>query len=182
MYINTFKRITQELPALFAFSLAVLITLFGIQYVLLPQYQEFISLKKESVQYKARISNEEGASLIKAEMNKTHDLLKAKYSSMISGLGDPADLSGLLQMLIDKAKKADINFVKMQPQTSTSEGDYLLYPVLLESKTSYHALGQFVASLESIPHMVKIERFAITADSPSKIDIKLLVTCYLQKS
>jgi Tfp pilus assembly protein PilO len=128
------------------------------------------------------LSSHDNFARIRDELRDIHEKLSAKLAVISSGMGNPQDLSALLQMLIDRAKAADIRFVKMQPQSESTHADYIQYPVLLEMETTYHSLGQFVVALESMPHVVKIDRLAITAGSSGKIDAKLLVTCFLQRT
>ena len=58
--------------------------------------------------------------------------------------------------------------------------DFVRYPVLLETATTYRSLGGFIAALEALPHMVRIDRIAVSASADDKISVKILVTCFLQ--
>jgi len=145
-----------------------------------PYWKELNKTRSELKQYTSLISSSGGYDKIKTEILQKNVQLKRKVEKLSSGVSDSRDLSSLLEMLIGKASAADIQFVKMQPQPEEKKEDMLLYPVVLEITTTYHALGRFVSSLETLPHLIRINRLAINANKSGKLNVKILVTCYLQ--
>jgi Tfp pilus assembly protein PilO len=91
-----------------------------------------------------------------------------------------SDLPGLLQLLIAKAKDADIRFVKMQPQTDERGQKENGYPVVLEMTAPYSSLGRFVSSLEKLPRYLRVDRIALT-EGEKGLDVRILVTCFIRK-
>jgi Tfp pilus assembly protein PilO len=94
-------------------------------------------------------------------------------------MGDPTDLSALLGVLIDRADSAGVRFVRIQPQGESSAGDYVLYPVVLEFATAFDPLAKLIASLESLPQLVRVDRVAVTAAHEGKLNVSILCTCFL---
>lgn len=182
MHTRIGQRITRETIPLLALGSCLLAALVLVVHVCLPQLQQLVTVRRTYQRREGTLSSQGDFAQIRGELQDVRRELSAKLEAISSGMGNPQDLSALLQMLIDRAKAADIRFVKMQPQSESTHADYTQYPVLLEMETTYHSLGQFVVALESMPHMVKIDRLAITAGKSGKIDAKLLVTCFLQRT
>lgn len=131
-------------------------------------------------QYDSLLAGTGDYAALRNRLQSTSDSLQQRYDAMTSGLGDATDLSGLLEMLIAWAKAADIRFVRVQPQEQTEMAGYTVFPVLLEFTAPYNALGRFVAGLESQPHVVRIERLAVNASDPHKVEVRLLVALFLR--
>jgi Tfp pilus assembly protein PilO len=83
-------------------------------------------------------------------------------------------------MIIAKANAADIKFVKMQPQAETKSGTSTIYPMVLELTATYYSYGRFIAALEMQPSIVQVDRIAITAQKNGSLDIRTLITCFIQ--
>jgi Tfp pilus assembly protein PilO len=94
--------------------------------------------------------------------------------------GGPKDLPGVLQTIIAKANAADIKFVKMQPQTESKTGVPINYTMVLELTASYNSYCRFIAALESLPSMVRIDRIALSDPKNNMLEIRTLVTCFIQ--
>ena len=182
MYTRIGRILARETTPLLVTGSCLLLTLVLAVHVCLPRGLRVNARYRTYKNREETLSAQGNFARIRDELRDIHGQLSAKLAAISSGMGNPQDLSALLQMLIDRAKAADIRFVKMQPQSESTHADYIQYPVLLEMETTYHSLGQFVVALESMPHVVKIDRLAITAGASGKIDAKLLVTCFLQRT
>jgi Tfp pilus assembly protein PilO len=145
-------------------------------YVMVPKWQELQKIKLQLNKYSTLISSENGLAQIKNEIEKKNKLLDEKLEKISGILSNSQDLSGYIELLIDKAKVSDIRFVKMQPQPEIKNQDFTFYPISLEISTTYNALGHFISSLEKLPHFFKVERIAIESGESGKIDVKLMVT------
>jgi Tfp pilus assembly protein PilO len=145
-------------------------------YIMVPKWQELQKVKLKLNKYNSLISSENGLAQIKSEIEKKNILLNEKLDKISGILSNSQDLSGYIELLIDKAKVNDIRFVKMQPQSEIKNQDFTFYPILLEMSTTYNALGHFISSLEKLPHYFKVERISIDSGESGKIDVKLMVT------
>ena len=172
-------KLRKESFTLLLFSISFLIFSALITYAVLPRYRIFRSGREDLARYRELISSENGYSIIKNELKSKNEQLEKSVDSFSGTRSDPGELSTFLEMLISKARVSDIRFVKIQPQTESKNDDFVLFPVVLDMRTTYHALGQFLASLEKLPYMFKVERLSITAVNESSIEVKILVTCYI---
>jgi Tfp pilus assembly protein PilO len=181
MYSTINRFLTDDPVPFFAVSIALLITILIARSWLVPQYYRFENKKITVDHYRDLVSDKGNYANIKSRITDNQTALEESISSLSAGFIDARDLSGLLNMLIQKAKQSDIQFVKMQPHQESVSADFIRYPVLLDMTTTYHSLGNFIAELERTPHMVRIERIAITSTSVNAIAAKVLLTCYLQR-
>ena len=174
-----FKKLVYEAPLLVLMSTVFLILAILIRFAVLPLYTKLLVQQKELNHFQSLISSESGYALIKKDISRKIDILKTKISPQPDEKKVTADLSSYLETLIAVARKADIRFVRMQPQEESRNSDFSLHPVLLALTTTYHELGQFLAALEKLPHLFQVNRLAMSATVSSKCEVKLLVTCLI---
>jgi Tfp pilus assembly protein PilO len=180
MHDSLFKRLSREQELLVICSAGLLLVLLLCQLWLVPGWQRLVNVNRSVSQYRERIERADVVQTLKQQLNVTSVQLSQRKQALSEDLVEADDLSGLLQMLIQRAKQADIAFVKMQPLAERRMEDYVEYPVELELITSYLSLGQLVASLESVPQMIRLERMALTVTKGTKLEVRLLVNCRLQ--
>lgn len=179
MYSDIIKKLKREAIPLVVFSAAVFTTALSLRYLIIPSYLDLQSKRQELKNYLTMISSENGYQTIKNEIMVKTRLLQNRVDTIAGTTTESRDLSSFLELLINKARASDIRFVKMQPQPETKNEDFQFFPVLLEVTTTYHALGQFLSSLEKLPHMFRVDRLAMEAISDTSIEVKILVTCFI---
>jgi Tfp pilus assembly protein PilO len=177
-FLNTLK---QELFVLCVLGAGIAVLLLSCRMVCVPQYRHLLLKQSELESYQSALKARDNYSTIKSDILSIQTQLQTKLDSLTAGQGNAKDISGLLEMLMERARAADVRFVKMQPLEEKTENGMLLYPVLLETTTTYNSLGRLIASMESIPHAMRVERLGISAASGKSITTSILVTCYLQK-
>jgi Tfp pilus assembly protein PilO len=183
MHPKALRRLAGEIIPVLVFSCAVLLSLVLLRFAAAPQWQRLQVKNGEIAHYRTLVSDKNRYQAIKERLLDKKARLSRQYALYVPAQGAPAgsDLSGMLQLLIVRARDADIRFVKMQPQQETQREKQVDYPVVLELTTSYHSLGRFISSLEELPQAVKIERLAVTAGK-NGLDVRILVTCFLKKA
>ncbi len=179
MYAAVKRTIEKELIPLSALVLAVFVFTVLVRYSIVPGWLQNATIRKEVGKYQTLIRRTTEYDELKSAIREKQQLLEKKHTDLTQGLADPHDLSGLLQMIFDKAWEVDIRFDKTIPQTEVRGTDYIHYPVLLEMRTSYNSLGRFLASLERMPQIVRIDRVAITATPAESVYARLRITCFL---
>lgn len=168
------------MAALLVFSCAALFSLALVRYAAAPQWAALAKNNAALAHLKYSISAENGGASIAKRLIDKRDSLGIKFHDLRLEVGETKDLPGVLQMIIAKANAADIQFVKMQPQTETSAGPAAAYPIILEMSASYNSLGRFVSAIEAMPYVIRVDRIAITAQHNELLEIRILVTCFIQ--
>ncbi len=180
MYASVKRTVIKEFTPLFVLIVCFFICTLITRFMLVPIWQSGETVRKEVAVYKALIDGSSEYGEFKNEIKEKQKQLEKKHTDLTQGLADPHDLSGLLQMIFDKAYEVDIRFDKTIPQPETQGKDYIHYPVLLEMTTTYVSLGKFISSLERMPQIVRIDRVAISAKNKETISTRVLITCFLQ--
>lgn len=180
MYAAIKRTIVKERIALFVLVVCFFLFTLIVRYAVVPTWQSGETVRKEVSLYKNLIDGSSEYDEFKNEIKEKQKELEKKHTELTQGLADPHDLSGLLQMIFDKAYEVDIRFDKTIPQQETKGTDYIHYPVLLEMTTNYTSLGKFISSLERMPQIVRIDRVAISAKSKETVSARVLITCFLQ--
>ena len=181
MSTSYLKKLVNEAPILLIVGIACLLVTVVFRFVFIPGYQQIHTLKKEYRHYQDQISSESGYKEIKLKITGKIDTLTARIAPETEQKDTATDLSGYLEKLIAVGRKADIRFVRMQPQEESVTRDYRLNPVMLALTTTYHELGQFITELEKLPNLFRVDRLALSASETGKCDVKLLVTCLIPK-
>jgi Tfp pilus assembly protein PilO len=174
------KPVSALIIPVLVFSCSALVSLLIMRYSMIPQWEAWTANKTVLASYRNSISDENGSATLKKRLVENKDSLKIKYDDLMRETGGSHDLSGVLQMIIAKANAADIKFVKMQPQAETKSGTSTIYPMVLELTATYYSYGRFIAALEMQPSIVQVDRIAITAQKNGSLDIRTLITCFIQ--
>lgn len=180
MYASIKRTVTKERLPFFILVVCFFLFSFIVQIAVVPIWQSGETVRREVSLYKTLIDGSSEYDKFKNEIKEKQKELEKKHTKLTQGLADPHDLSGLLQMIFDKAYEVDIRFDKTIPQQETKGKDYIHYPVLLEMVTKYTALGKFISSLERMPQIVRIDRVAISAKDKETVSARMLITCFLQ--
>jgi Tfp pilus assembly protein PilO len=165
-----------------ALALSLCLSALMLRYVTAPWVQSIARHRATIANLTQVIENESGSTIIANEIRDKQRLLQEKMSSLTSDFVDPSDLSGLLQMIFDKAWKANIKFDGTQPQTEIRSDDFTLYPILFEMTTTYNSFGKFISELEKMPQVVRIDRVALDAVAGGKIEAKIMLSCFLRSA
>jgi len=181
MSTSYLKKLVTEAPILLLVGFACLAATSAFRFVVIPGYLQIYTHKKEYKHYQDLISSESGYQEIKLKITGKIDTLSGRIAPETEQKKTATDLSGYLEELIAVGRKADIRFVRMQPQEESTTQDYRLNPVMLALTTTYHELGQFITELEKLPNLFRVDRLALSASRSGKCDVKLLVTCLIPK-
>jgi Tfp pilus assembly protein PilO len=188
MFIAAIRRLAGEIVPLLVVTCVALGSLALVRIAAVPQWRTLRMLSPQAARYSALARDTAGLRIVTEELLDKKEKLARQYALVVPSpeAGGPqnADLPGVLGILIQRAKEADIRFVKMQPVDDARDARHqggTGYPVVLEMTTSYGSLGRFVSSLEELPRQFTVERLAVTVRK-NGLDVRILVTCILAKA
>lgn len=144
------------------------------------RWPDVAARRAEAERYRMLIENSGNYRELRTRIEEKQHALEARLDTLTAGLRDAQDLSGLLQMIFDKAFEAGLRIDRTEPQGEEEGKDFIKYPVIIEASTTYHRLGAFVSSLERMPQVIRVERLSL-ASSKNNVDARLLVTCFVSK-
>ncbi|MCX7726033.1 MAG: type 4a pilus biogenesis protein PilO, partial [Chitinispirillaceae bacterium] len=180
------EKITKEAPLILFCGFTFFVVIVALKFAIIPLVYKANSLKEDLHSYKSLISSESGFLKIKEEIKTKIDSLQKIIDGLTEQKKGSIEISEYLEKLMEVARESDVKFVRIEPQStenspSTSNSEYILYPVLLALTTGYHEAGKFISYLEKKPHLFRVERIALEARKDEKCDIKILVTCLIPK-
>ncbi len=180
MSIEIRKITTESIPILIC-GIAILLTAVSVRFGIMPQVAMLSTNRSIHASTKKLIADEAGLNSVADEIRDKNVRLQKRLnalsgSSMVKGASTD-DLSGNLELLIAWAKAADIRFVKMEPGPEKIEHGMKRYPVTLQFTSTYHALGQFVNSVEKKPQLYSIDGLYVEARKEGRVEAKLGIIC-----
>lgn len=179
MFFEIKKTVNSEIIAVTFFLFALVISSFVILYGVLPYGQDVAVSQGNVTKYEKLLANKGDRNREKEKIEQRYEALEKKYNILTQGMVDSKDISSMLDMLLQMADKSGFRFEKTVPQKAITTSDNVLYPILLESVSSYNDFVRFTAALEKIPQRVSINRINIIAEEDNKIRSSMLITCYL---
>ncbi len=180
MYTSIKRIIKKESVVLFAIAVSALMCSILCRVGIELFWHSSNDLREEVKIYETLIDGSSEYNEFKEEIKEKQTQLEQKHTELTQGLADPHNLAGLLQMIFDKAWEFDIRLDKTVPQQEVQGTDYIQHPVQLEMTTNYAAFGKFIASLEQIPQIVRVDRTGVVATENQKIHARVLLTCFLR--
>jgi hypothetical protein len=172
--------VSNEVVPLTALGAAVWLAVTLASGTLAPQAAAVVTERAAASRYDATLSG--GASPLGARFAGINDSLKSRLNALAGSMGRADDVSAVLEKLMAWARKADIRFVRVQPQEQVEADGVVSYPVLLEFSCAYAELGRFMADLEAQPQSVRVTRVAVSARSGHACEVRLLVTMFLRSA
>ncbi|MBD3314610.1 MAG: type 4a pilus biogenesis protein PilO [Chitinivibrionales bacterium] len=180
MYTNLIDRLEQEAVPIALVAAGLLIISLGLR-AGFAYWPEVMAKRAEAQRYQRLIANSGNYRELRTRIEEKRDALELRLDTLTSGLRDARDLSGLLQMIFDKAFEAGLRIDRTEPQEEETGRDFVKYPVVLETSTTYHRLGAFISSLEKMPQVIRVERLSLDSSRGGGVEAKLLVTCFVSK-
>ena len=116
MYDKALRFISAVAVPVLVFSCAAFVSAVIVRYCVVPQRAILSSQAAQTASYRRLVSEKDKYRAIIAIMLGKKDSLTQKIERFSVPQRGAADLPSLLQLLISKAKEADIRFVKMEPQ------------------------------------------------------------------
>lgn len=166
------------------------IAVVGVAYLFfaaVPQFLRVRSLSKEiaatSDGIKATESEIRQLAAYQKALEENRDQIAASEKRLLS---QESDIPGLLETLSAMAKSTGVKIVGIRPVrpeggfSGARGGGYLEAPILINAKSGYHELGDFVSRIESAEKCLTIADIDVASNpaSPKKHDVTLLVMAY----
>jgi Tfp pilus assembly protein PilO len=175
------RKITGESVSILVCGIMVLLIAVLWRFGIMPQIAMLSTNRTDHIATKKLIADEAGLNGVAGEIRDKNVRLQKRLdalsgSNAVKGAVTD-DLSGNLEMLIACAKAADIRFVKLEPGQEKIERGMKLYPVTLQFTSTYHALGQFVNSVEKKPQLYSIDGLYVEARNDGYVEAKLGIIC-----
>jgi Tfp pilus assembly protein PilO len=175
------RKITGESVSILICGIMVLLAAVLWRFGIVPQIAMLSTNRSNQILTKKLIEDEAGLNSVTGEIRDKNMRLQKRLDALSGNNGVKGavtdDMPGNLEMLIACAKAADIRFVKLEPGQEKIERGLKRYPVTLQFTSTYHALGQFVNSVEKKPQSYSIDGLYVEARNDGRVEAKLGIIC-----
>jgi type IV pilus assembly protein PilO len=107
------------------------------------------------------------------QFRREKELLEQKLADALSELPDDKKLDELLQGFQDRATKAGLEILTIEPQGQQSEGFYARVPIPMSVQGNYHEIATFLDAIGRLRRIVNVSN--ISLESPKDVGGKVVL-------
>lgn len=115
------------------------------------------------------------------EMKNDYENLVRKKAVIASSLFGTASEAGLYELLMLKAREADVSIVSVTPRPRRIDAGFAEQPLSLEVAGNYNCLARFTNGIEKVNRLMRVEELSMAKDRGGMLtaEIRLLVYMYV---
>ncbi len=107
------------------------------------------------------------------QFRREKELLEQRLQEALAELPNDKKLDELLQLFQDRATKAGLDILTIEPQPQVNEGFYARIPIPMSVQGNYHEVATFLDALGRLRRIVNVN--GLTFDSPKDQNGKVVV-------
>jgi len=108
------------------------------------------------------------------QFRREKELLEQRLQEALAELPDDKKLDEILQLFQDRATKAGLDILTIEPQGPVSEGFYARIPVPMTVQGNYHEIATFLDSVGRLRRIVNVNN--LTFDQPKDHNGKVVLS------
>ncbi len=89
--------------------------------------------------------------------------MEEQFGTLLNQLPGETEVPGLLDDITQTGLGSGVEFTLFQPQGERAQEFYIEYPINIQVTGAYHDFGTFVSGVASLPRIVTLHDFSITA-------------------
>jgi len=114
---------------------------------------------------------------------KEKDLLEQRFNDALTELPEQKNIDELLQFFQDRAQKAGLEILNIEPKPEKSEGFYASIPIPMRVTGNFHEIATFFDALGRLRRIVNVSEIELSAprDASGKLvlDANFLLTTFM---
>ena len=109
--------------------------------------------------------------------------MEESFGALISQLPSDTEVPGLLEDITNKGLLNGLSIASIDLQKEKAREFYVELPIAIVASGSYHDLGAFISGMASLPRIVTLHDFTITAKKgdPNSLNMKIMAKTYRYK-
>tara|TARA_R110000850_G_scaffold152080_1_gene275134 strand:- start:767 stop:1381 length:615 start_codon:yes stop_codon:yes gene_type:complete len=109
--------------------------------------------------------------------------MEESFGALVSQLPSDTEVPGLLEDITNKGLLNGLDIASIDLQKESAKEFYVELPIAINASGSYHDLGAFISGMASLPRIVTLHDFQITAEknNANKLDMKIIAKTYRYK-
>jgi type IV pilus assembly protein PilO len=108
------------------------------------------------------------------QFRREKELLEQRLQEALAELPDDKKLDEILQLFQDRAMKAGLDILTIEPQGQVSEGFYARIPIPMTVQGNYHEVATFLDSVGRLRRIVNVNN--LTLEQPKDQNGKMVLT------
>jgi type IV pilus assembly protein PilO len=108
------------------------------------------------------------------QFRREKELLERRLQDALAELPNDKKLDELLQLFQDRANKAGLDILTIEPQPQANEGFYARIPIPMSVQGNYHEVATFLDALGRLRRIVNVN--GLSFDSPKDQNGKVILT------
>jgi Tfp pilus assembly protein PilO len=113
-------------------------------------------------------------------IGRKNEKIKTEIAQLVFSKGRDSQVSKILAFLSQAAKAHGVSILTFKPQAIKTYPRHIELPIQLEMTAHFHALGQFINSLETASTVIKLERLqmASKAMASNRLHVQMTAVVY----
>jgi len=95
------------------------------------------------------------------QFRREKDLLEQRLQEALAELPEDKKLDELLQLFQDRASKAGLEILTIEPQPQVSEGFYARIPIPMSVQGNYHEIATFLDAIGRLRRIVNVDNISL---------------------
>lgn len=143
-----------------------------------PQSRKLDDLQTQIASQKTLMqSNAERAKILLDVVRRVEEM-KAVYRELGRRIPEGKELSGFLQQISQLLKDDQLSSQLMQPGNPSREDLFHTYPIILHFEGSYLSVAAFLARIQKMQRLARVQKLKITPGIEDKLDVELQLNIY----
>ncbi len=109
-------------------------------------------------------------------IGRKNEKFKTELAQLVFSKGQDSQVSKILAFLSQAAKTHDAGILTFKPQAIKTYPRHVELPVQLELTAHFHALGQFINTLETASSVIKLERLQMASKEMASSRLRVQMT------
>jgi Tfp pilus assembly protein PilO len=144
-------------------TLAVLLFAYAMVSQVLPSSIELVQMYHARRDNRQKLADAESWQDKALAIGRKNEKIKTEIAQLVFSKGRDSQVSNIVAFLSEAAKAHDVGILTFKPQAIKTYPRHVELPIQLEMAACFHALGQFINTLETTSAVIKLERLQMAS-------------------
>lgn len=107
--------------------------------------------------------------------------MEESFGALVSQLPSDTEVPGLLEDITNKGLQNGLEIASIDLRKERAREFYVELPIAISASGSYHDMGAFISGMASLPRIVTLHDFKITAKKGGNLDLNIVAKTYRYK-
>lgn len=107
--------------------------------------------------------------------------MEESFGALVSQLPSDTEVPGLLEDITNKGLQNGLEIASIDLRKERAKEFYVELPIAISASGSYHDMGAFISGMASLPRIVTLHDFKISAKKGGNLDLNIVAKTYRYK-